>query len=134
MKFRRYYISISEIISRTLKNTKNSPRIKGETLEEHFQLVYMLRELPRNGERKSISAIKAITNLTISRIRVIIESTVYKQMKIAGWLPTIECKDRPRAHDEGSVAVLLENYSEILSALDNYDKENKKRNDEDEQQ
>jgi len=125
----REYISISEIIHKTLKNTKNSQKIKGETLEEHFQLVFILREI----ERKTLHTIKYITNLSIARIRVIIDSAIYKQMKLARWQPMNLCKNKPPCRPiNDDMAVMLENYTEIIRLFDEFEKNLKKRTDDDE--
>lgn len=121
------YKSIFEITGHKLKSTKNK-WTKGETLEEHFQLVFMLRELGK--KKKTLHQIKAIINISISRIRMIIDSAIYKEMKFAGWKPDIMCSPKPPCQAVCyDTALIISDYKGIMALFDDYDREYFKTND-----
>lgn len=90
------YRSIKDITGIELPNIK-SERVKSMSdsevrqlvLEEHYQLVYMFRVY----DKMSIPSIALMLNWSVSRVKRLIASFVFKMMLANQWKPANLCKD-----------------------------------------
>ena len=123
------YRSIKDITGIDLPNIK-SERIKAMSdsevrqivLEEHYQLVYMFRVY----DKLSIPVIAETLNWSVSRVKRLIASFVFKMMIINQWKPANLCKytvlmwtpkveDKPFVEDYAS--------SSMVKSLKRYERE-----------
>lgn len=130
--YKSEYISIAKLIGKELKNVFNSKRTRGETLEEHYQIIYIMRELEapllKEQERDTFKRIKrALCSFSIARIKMVINSVEYKMMKALCWLPSNLCKSKkPQCSIQNHeslypTGVTSELVREVKSALDHLD-------------
>jgi hypothetical protein len=66
----------------------------------------------------------------VARIKVIMESEVYALMKLAKWLPKIDCDDAPQHHIDNSNYLSIDNCAEINAILDAWEHEHLQKKDE----